>query len=101
MWISLKAETTSLSLYYKTELGDSPVQAASLNITQQFTFAALNFSNLSFTYSGSSAKIIRFKLKAKKFVFFKLIIDNNEQQDLTVLSINLAPSFGSKTKTIY
>lgn len=99
-WISLKAQTTSLSLYYKTELGDSPIQTISLNVGQQFTFASLNFSSLSFSYLGSSAKIIRFKLKAKKFVFFKLVLDNNNAEDLTVLAINLAPSYGSKTKSI-
>lgn len=97
MWISLKPETkTSVEITYQTDrVADSDVYTAIYNLA---TFENADFSDWSFLVNYNPQPF-RFKIKAKKFVYFKLILTNSDVDELlTVLSINLPVRFGSKVK---
>jgi hypothetical protein len=97
MWISIKPEgKSSVDITYETNYNQSPqTYVASYDL---ITFLGMDFSNFSFATS-SNPQPFRFKIKAKKFVYFKINLDNdNIGETLTILSINLASSFGSKTR---
>ena len=97
MWISIKPEgKSSVDITYETNYNQSPqTYVASYDLV---TFLGMDFSDFSFATS-SNPQPFRFKIKAKKFVYFKINLDNdNIGETLTILSINLASSFGSKTR---
>lgn len=97
MWMSLKPEDkTSVSFTYQTDReADSDVFTAIYNLA---TFENADFGNWSFLVNYNPQPF-RFKIKAKKFVYFKLIFDDTESNQLaTILSINLPIRFGSKVK---
>jgi len=97
MWISLNPEgKTSVDITYETNYNQSPLTyQASYDL---MTFVGMDFSQFSFSTSYNPQPF-RFKIKAKKFVYFKLKLDNTDLGDtLTVVSINLASSYGSLTR---
>lgn len=97
MWISLQPDDlSSVDISYQTErVVTSGTYIAVYNVA---SFANMDFGNMSF-YVNYNPQPFRFKIKAKKFVYFKLVLQNNELTDnLTVLSINLAARYGSKAR---
>lgn len=97
MWISLKPETkSSVEITYQTDrVGTSDTYTATYNLS---TFTAADFGDWSFLVNYNPQPF-HFKIKAKKFVYFKLTLTNDETDDkLTVLSINLPNRMGSKVK---
>lgn len=97
MWISLNPEgKTSVDITYETNYNQSALTyQASYDL---ITFVGMDFSQFSFSTSYNPQPF-RFKIKVKKFVYFKLNLDNTDLGDtLTVISINLASSYGSKTR---
>lgn len=97
MWMSLKPEAkTSVSFTYQTDR-----EASSDTFTANYslaTFVDADFGDWSFLVNYNPQPF-RFKIKAKKFVYFKLIFDDTESDELaTILSINLPIRFGSKVK---
>lgn len=97
MWIALKPDDlTSISVSYQTERNaSSPIFSTAYHLA---SFANLDFSEFTFKVNYNPQPF-RLKIKAKKFVYFKLIIENAEITDkLTVLSINLAARFGAKVR---
>ena len=97
MWISLKPEDlSSVRISYQTERS---IPARSYEAVYNVaSFANMDFSDFSFNVNYNPQPF-RFKIKAKKFVYFKLILENDKLTDnLTVLSINLAARFGSKAR---
>lgn len=97
MWISLKPEgKSSVDITYTTNDKESAqTYVASYDL---ITFVGMDFANFSFSTSYNPQPF-RFKIKAKKFVYFKLNLDNNNLgETLTVISINLSSSYGSITR---
>lgn len=97
MWVSLKPEDKSrVDITYQTDrIGKSDIYTARYDFA---TFTSLNFGALSFS-TNYNPQPFRFKIKAKKFVYFKLIITNDQiGETSTILSINLPTRFGSKVK---
>jgi len=97
MWISIKPDAnTSVDVTFQTDkVALSSTFVAQYNLS---TFLSLNFNNFSFL-TNYNPQPFRFKIRAKKFVYFKLILENDNTNDtLTVLSIALPPRYGSKVK---
>jgi hypothetical protein len=97
MWISIKPDNkSSVSITFETDrVGNSKVFTAVYNLS---TFTTADFSDWSFLVNYNPQPF-RFKIKAKKFVYFKLILENSKLDErLTVLSINLPVRIGSKVK---
>ena len=96
-WVSLKPATkSSVDITYQTDrVGISSTYTATYNMS---TFTAAEFSDWSFLVNYNPQPF-HFKIKAKKFVYFKLTLTNSQTDDeLTVLSINLPARYGSKVK---
>jgi len=96
LWISLKPETkSSVDLTYQTDReADSDIYTAVYSLA---TFTEMDFSDFSYLVNYNPQPF-RFKVKAKKFVYFKLIFTNDKDDRLTVLAINLPVRMGSKVK---
>lgn len=97
MWISLKPEDkSSVNITYETDrVGTSDTYTATYNLA---TFEAADFEDWSFLVNYNPQPF-NFKIKAKKFVYFKLILANTAlDEKLTVLSISLPVRMGSKVK---
>lgn len=97
MWIALQPSTnTSVNITYETDRDNSSQTYTAL--IDLFTFNNINFGNFTFL-TTVVPQPFRFKIKAKKFVYFKLKLDNNtDNEKLTVLSLNLGYNYGSKSK---
>ena len=66
--------------------------------TNLFSFNGLNFANFTFN-TGSTPRIQRIRLKAKKFVYYKLIFRvDTEGATATVLGFDQKVRFGSMAK---
>jgi hypothetical protein len=97
IWISLKPDDlSSVNISYQTErVVTSSTFIAVYNVA---SFANTDYADYSF-YVNYNPQPFRFKIKAKKFVYFKLILSNTVLTDnLTVLSINLAGRYGGKAR---
>lgn len=97
MWISLLPQTkSSVNITYQTDRqGTSDTYTATYNLS---TFTAADFGDWSFLVNYNPQPF-NFGIKAKKFVYFKLILTNDTTDEkLTVLSINLPVRYGSKVK---
>lgn len=97
MWISMKPEArASVSITYQTDRNSSSnTYTAIYNLS---TFASANFGSWSFL-TNYNPQPFHFKIKAKKFVYFKLILKNSAlDEKVTILSINLPARYGSKSR---
>jgi hypothetical protein len=86
---------THIYLTYDTDRGSSqePLKASySLN-----TFDHMNFNHFSFK-TNYSPQPFKFKIRAKKIDYFKLIISNEDTDTATVLSITLPTRTGGEVK---
>ncbi|MCT4545100.1 MAG: hypothetical protein N4A63_16340 [Vallitalea sp.] len=96
-WVSIKpASRTSAYVEWRTD------KATSRNDTRFYyslaTFIHANFAHWSFNTNYNPQPIPK-KMKAKKFIYFKLIVKNNTSDELlTLLSINLKTRLGSESK---
>ncbi|GKX27848.1 hypothetical protein SH1V18_03280 [Vallitalea longa] len=99
IWVSIKPNIrTSASISFRTDSKSSKSSIASKAYYSLSTFVHANFAHWSFNtnYSPQPQDI---KLKAKKFVYFKLIITNNAiDETLTLLSINIKARIGGESK---
>ena len=57
----------------------------------------IDFSNFSFAVSNNPQPF-RLKIKAKKFTNLKMIIDNEEETDSTILALTLRYEYGGESK---
>lgn len=97
MWIAMKPEDkASVDLTYQTDYdASSNTYTAIYNLS---TFTTADFSDWSFK-TNYNPQPFRLKIKAKKFVYFKLILTNGQSDEkLTVLSINLPARYGGKAR---
>src|SRR5690606_23482849 len=97
MWISIKPDDrSSVDITYETDrVGTSNTYEAVYNLA---SFGNTDFSDMSYSVNYNPQPF-RFKIKAKKFVYFKLKLTNDAlDETLTVLSINLAARYGSKSR---
>jgi hypothetical protein len=98
-WISLLPGTKeSVDVSWITNKDGS---ASSTSVTIRYnnsTFSAMNFDDHSFN-TNYNPQPFRIKTKAKKWVYFKLILQNHSDDfSATVLSINLLPRIGGESK---
>jgi hypothetical protein len=97
MWISMKPESrASVDLTFQTNRkSSSNTFKAVYNLA---TFKSTNFASFSFL-TNYNPQPFRFKIKAKKFVYFKLVLTNSAlDEKVTILSINLPARYGSKSR---
>lgn len=97
-WISLKPENKSkVDVYWETNRDGSVTTSTPINYNN-LDFTQLDFRDLSFL-TNYNPQPFRIKTKAKKWVYFKLILKNNsDTYTATVLSINLLPRVGGESK---
>lgn len=99
IWVSIEPDIrTSASISFRTDKNASNSIVASKAYYSLATFAHADFAHFSFNtnYSPQPQAI---RLKAKKFVYFKLIISNNTiDETLTLLSINIKARTGGESK---
>jgi hypothetical protein len=96
-WVSVKASTrTTANVTWETNNNHSKEAIKfSYNLA---TFEHASFKHWSFNTNYNPQPIPE-KLKAKKFIYFKLIITNNTSDEtLTLLSINLKTRLGAESK---
>lgn len=97
MYLTLKpSRHTNINISFSTDRGES---TQTFNTSQELLdFANLNFANFSFKVSAS-IKPVRQKIKAKKFVFFKLKLFNElKNTTFNVDSISLKYTVGGEAK---
>lgn len=97
MWLSVKPEPrASVSMTYETDrTATSNTYTATYNMS---TFVNADFGSWSFL-TNYNPQPFRFKIKAKKFVYFKLIFTNDGINDkVAILSFNLPARTGSKSR---
>lgn len=97
-WISLKPENKSkVDVYWETNRDGSVVNPTPISYNN-LDFSRLDFRDFSFL-TNYNPQPFRIKTKAKKWVYFKLILKNNsDTYTATVLSINLLPRIGGESK---
>ena len=98
VWISLKPEARSeIDIYWETNrdgISDTPI-TINYNLAD---FGNTDYSDYSFATNYNAQPFMK-KLKAKKFVYFKLILKSESTTDrATVLSINFQPRIGGDSK---
>lgn len=97
LWLSLKPESkTRVQIKYQTDKsGYSDTLEAYYNLA---TFEHADFSNWSFS-TNYNPQPFRFKIRAKKFAYFKIILWNDSATEIeTILSINLLARMGGEVK---
>lgn len=97
MWVSLNPEPRAkIDLSYQT---DKDVSSETLQAVYFLaTFGNMNFSNFGFS-TNYNPQPFKFKIKAKKFVYFKILISNNQlDENAVVLSINIDVNIGGEAK---
>lgn len=97
-WISLKPENKSkVDVYWETNRDGSVVNPTPISYNN-LDFSRLDFRDFSFL-TNYNPQPFRIKTKAKKWVYFKLILKNNsDTYTATILSINLLPRIGGESK---
>lgn len=97
-WISLKPENKSkIDVYWETNRDGSITSSTPISYNN-LDFTNLDFRDTSFL-TNYNPQPFRIKTKAKKWVYFKLILKNNtDAYTATVLSINLLPRIGGESK---
>ena len=99
MWIGITPETkTSLTFTGQTDkssgLAEKTIDAA----VSAFDFENIDFGNMDFAVDVRP-KIHRLKIKAKKFVYYKLILSSrNTDAHATVVSFNIKVRYTSMAK---
>lgn len=96
-WVSIKPDSrTSANISWRTNEDSSKADIRFYyNLA---TFVHANFAHYSFNTNYNPQPIHK-KLKAKKFIYFKLIVTNNTSDEtLILLSINLKTRLGSESK---
>ena len=97
IWASIQPfANTSVDITFETDRDPlSPTFIAKIRL---FSFEDIDFSNFTFLTS-IVPQPFRFKIKAKKFVYFKIKLDNNtDDEKLTILSLNLGSIYTSKSR---
>lgn len=97
LWLSLKPETKSrVKIQYQTDKsGYSRVYEAIYNLID---FTRTDFEHFSFK-TNYNPQPFRFKIKAKKFAYIKVILFNDSAQEIeTILSVNLLARAGGEVK---
>lgn len=97
-WVSLKPESrSSIDVAWETNVDGSLVNPVPIQYSL-FDFEKLDFEDWSFE-TGYNPQPFRLKTKAKKFVYFKLILQNKSlTYTATVLSINMLGRLGGQSK---
>lgn len=97
-WISLEPTTrSSLDVAYETNLDSSLTNPVKVSY-YLLDYGKIDYSNWSYETS-SNPQPFRLKTKAKKFVYFKLILKNESLIDeCTILNINFLGRIGGESK---
>ena len=98
LWISLQpSDDQEIDIYYRTNESNEDILVSNLQY-DIFTFFNFNFNDLSFSTLVNPQPFMR-KLKAKKFVYFKLILKNDSDESrATILNITLPVRVGGEVK---
>lgn len=97
LWLTMKPETRArVYINYETDRnGSSETLEAVYNFAN---FINANFNHWSFK-TNYNPQPFRFKIKAKKFVYFKLILTSNTiDETATILTIDLNSRYGGEAK---
>lgn len=96
LWVLMQPQaSSSLEVGYVSNRNESPIIK---RIEYQLILLDdVDFSNFSFSVSYNPQPF-RLKLKAKKFTNLKIILDNDEETDATVLSLSLKIENGGESK---
>jgi len=86
---------THIDITYETDRsGENNTYTAEYSIS---TFENMNFAAFSFE-TNYSPQPFKFKVKAKKIDYFKLVISNNDTDTATVLSITIPARTGGEVR---
>ena len=86
---------THIDIAYQTDVnGSSDTYTAEYSLS---TFDNMNFASFSFA-TNYSPQPFKFKIKAKKIDYFKLVIENNDTDTATVLSITIPSRTGGEIR---
>jgi hypothetical protein len=97
LWVSIKPEAQSfVDITYETNRDEtSGTYTAEYHLA---TFDNMNFTNFSFN-TNYKPQIFRFKIKAKKFAYFKIVLENDSAVDtVTILDLTFKNRFGGEIK---
>lgn len=96
LWVLMQPQaSSSAEIGYISNRNESPVKKRieyKLSVLDD-----VDFSDFSFQVS-TNPQPFRLKMKAKKFTNLKIIIDNNEETDATILSLALKVEAGGESK---
>ena len=96
LWVLMQPQTkASAEIGYVTNRNESPTKKK-IQYSLVF-FDDVDFSNFSFEVSNNPQPF-RIKLKAKKFTNLKIIIENSEKTDCTILALSLRVETGGESK---
>jgi hypothetical protein len=98
-WITIKPETKAeVDVYWQTDKDESMDNNKAHIGYNLMDYEQIDYGNWSYN-TGYSPQPFKLKTKAKKFVYFKLILKNNSLTDkLAILSINLLGRMGGEVK---
>jgi len=98
LWISLQpSDDQEIDLYYLTNDTNQKILIGNLQY-DIFSFFNFDFGNIDFSTLINPQPFMK-KLKAKKFVYFKLIMENNYiDSRATILNITLPVRVGGEVK---
>ncbi len=96
LWVLLQPQMkSSLEIGYESNRNTTPITK---RIEYKMTyFDDLNFDDFSFNIK-QNPQPFRLKIKAKKFTNLKILLDNNEESDATVLELALKTEYGGESK---
>ena len=96
LWVLMQPQSkASATIGYISNKNESPIKK---NIEYSLVFLDnVDFSNFSFQISNNPQPF-RLKLKAKKFTNLKIIIENIEKTDCTILALSLRVETGGESK---
>ena len=96
LWVLMQPQArSSAEIGYVSNRNESPIKK---RIEYQLSVLDdVDFSNFSFQVANNPQPF-RLKMKAKKFTNLKIIIDNNDETDATILSLALRVEAGGESK---
>lgn len=96
LWVLMQPQaSSSVEVGYISNRNESPIMKRieyKLSVLDD-----VDFSDFSFSVSNNPQPF-RLKLKAKKFTNLKIILDNNEETDSTILALDLKVEAGGESK---
>ena len=96
LWVLMQPQaSSSIEVGYISNRNESPIMKRieyKLSVLDDVDFADFSFS------VSTNPQPFRLKLKAKKFTNLKIILDNDEETDATILALDLKVEAGGESK---